>query len=266
MSDAGTRGVTTRTAVDDVAAKGYEVGGGDYERSRPGYPSEAIDLLVHELGLGPDSVGLELAAGTGKLTRLLHRRLAGLIAVEPVPAMRRHLAGVVPSVPVIAAVAEAVPLADGSVDGVVVATAFHWFRGEEALGEIARVLRPRGGLGLLWNNPDRRTSWVAEIWSVVDEHRGETPGNLDGSWLRAFRDDGPFGPLRQHTFFQQVDVALDDLVARVSSISFIAAMAPTARSEVLQRVRRIAEVHPDLAGREHFALPYRTSVFWCSKR
>ena len=266
MTDPAVGQAAARTAVDDVVARGYEVGGGDYERARPGYPSEALDVLLGELELGPTSVALELAAGTGKLTRLLHHRLGALVAVEPVPAMRRHLALAVPSVPVVAGLAEAVPLAGGSVDGVVVATAFHWFRGDQAVAEIARVLRPGGGLGLLWNNPDRSAPWVAAVWSVVDEHRGGAPGNLDGTWRQAFGDDAPFFPLEQRTFAHQVEIGIDDLVARVASISFIAALDPAARSDVLARVRCIAETHPGIAGRDRFELPYWTSVYWCLRR
>ncbi|MBW3580878.1 MAG: SAM-dependent methyltransferase, partial [Actinobacteria bacterium] len=105
------RGDHPGAAVDAVAARGYEVGGDDYERARPGYPDAAVDLVVQELALPRDGRVLELAAGTGKLTRMLVRRVAGVIAVEPVPAMRRRLAGAVPSVPVVGAVAEAIPLA-----------------------------------------------------------------------------------------------------------------------------------------------------------
>ncbi|MBW3626427.1 MAG: methyltransferase domain-containing protein [Actinobacteria bacterium] len=265
MTDTG-RGDRPGAAVDDVAARGYEAGGDDYERSRPGYPDAAVDLVVQELALPRDSRVLELAAGTGKLTRMLVRRVAGVIAVEPVPAMRRRLAGAVPSVPAVGAVAEAIPLADDSVDGVVVATAFHWFRGQEAVEEIARVLRPRCGLGLLWNNPDRSTSWVADIWSVVDEHRGDTPGNLDQTWRTSFREDGPFQALQEQAFAHEVEMAPDDLVARVASVSFIAALPGTERADVLERVRTIIATHPELAGRPTFPLPYRTSVFWCRRR
>lgn len=252
--------------VDDVAARGYEAAGGEYERSRPGYPQAAVDLVVQELGLAPDSTVLELAAGTGKLTRMLADRVAALVAVEPVPEMRRRLSAAAPSVPLVAAVAESVPLAAGAVDGVVVGTAFHWFRGEQALTEIARVLRPHRGLALLWNNPDRSTSWVADIWSMVDQHRGTTPGNRDQTWRTAFRDDGPFDRLQEQTFVHEVEMAVEDLVARVSSISFIAALSPATRTEILDRVRTVATAHPELAGRERFTFPYRTSVYWCRRR
>ncbi len=107
---------------------------------------------------------------------------------------------------------------------------------------------------------------MADVWSVVDEHRGDAPGNLDGSWRQGFRDDGPFGPLDHRNFSHEVEIGLDDLVARVASISFVAALAPLVRTEVLTRVRGMAEAHPGIAGRERFPLPHRTSVYWCSRR
>lgn len=179
--------------------------------------------------------------------------------------MRRRLAVAVPSAPAVAAVAEAVLLADRSIDGVPVATAFHWFRGEQALDEIARV-PPRCGLGLLWNNPDRSTSWVADVWSVVDEHRGNTPENLDQTWRTSFHHDRRFQSLEERTFVHSVQMATDDLVARVSSVSFIAALPDRDWAGVLERVRAIATAHPQLSGRARFALPYRTSAFWCRRR
>lgn len=260
--DVGTPG---RRAVDAVAAAGYRVAGGDYERSRPGYPSAAIDLLVAELALDDGRTVLELAAGTGKLTRLMVGAGARVVAVEPVPAMRRHLAVAVPSVPVVAAVAEAVPLAQHSVGAVVVATAFHWFDADAALIEMARLLPPGGGLGLLWNNPDRNARWVAEVWGLVDEHRGDVPGNRDLRWRELFGEGGQFSPLEMRSFVHATEVTLDDLLARVSSISFIAALPPPRRGEVLDEVRRIVTSHPDLAGRSRFSLPYRTNVYWCCR-
>lgn len=259
-------GAPLGTAVDDVAARGYRVGSGEYERSRPGYPEAAVDLVMGKLGLDRHSRLLELGAGTGKLTRMIAGRVAQVVAVEPVAEMRRLLGAAVPGTPVIAAVAEAIPLAGQSVHGVVVGTAFHWFRAEPALEEIARVLRRRGGLGLLWNNPDRSIPWVADVWRAVDQHRGDTPGNLDQAWRRAFHDGGPFEPLEERTFAHQAEMALDDLVARVSSISFIAALPVAERAGVLERVRTVAGTHPDLAGRPRLRLPYRTSVFWCRTR
>ena len=134
-----------------VAARGFQAGAEAYERGRPGYPTDAVDALTDALGVGPGATVVDLAAGTGKLTRLLVPSGATVIAIEPVDAMRRTLAAMLPRVPVVAGTAESMPLRDGSAGAVVAAQAFHWFDGEAALAEIHRVLAPGGRLGLVWN-------------------------------------------------------------------------------------------------------------------
>lgn len=250
--------------IRDIAAQGYTAGGDDYERARPTYPPAAVELLVRELAIGAGSSVLDLAAGTGKLTRLLMSTGAALVAVEPVEAMRRHLSAF-RGVQVLEGTAEALPLADASVDAVVVGTAFHWFSGEQALAEIARVLRPGGGLGLVWNNPDLEVDWVAEIWGLVGTKRRSAPRNRDLSWKQAFTPAQPFEPLRHRAFSHRQQLGIDGLIARVRSIAFVASLAPGEREELLEGVREIARTHPSLRGTEELELPYRTDVYWCRK-
>lgn len=250
--------------VRDIAAQGYTIGGDDYERARPTYPPAAVQLLIAELAIGPGSRVLDLAAGTGKLTRLLMPTAATLIAVEPVEAMRRHL-GALTGVEVLDGSAEAIPLARASVDAVVVGTAFHWFAGDEALTEIARVLEPGGGLGLVWNNPDLDVDWVAEIWGLVGAKRRSAPRNRDLSWKRAFTPAQPFEPLAHRCFSHSQELTVDGLVARVRSIAFVASLPPPERDALLRRVREIACSHPSLRGAERLELPYRTDVYWCRR-
>src|SRR5262245_17599074 len=118
----------------------------DYNRVRPEHPAEAIARAVANLGLDRNSDVLDLAAGTGRLTRLLTERVARVIAVEPDAAMRAVLSGTTDCHAVLDGTAEAIPLEDSSVDAVFVAEAFHWFDTGPALAEIARVLRPCGGV------------------------------------------------------------------------------------------------------------------------
>ncbi|MDQ3607562.1 MAG: methyltransferase domain-containing protein [Actinomycetota bacterium] len=250
--------------IPDIAAQGYELGGDDYERARPSYPPQAVDLLVGELEIGPGSTVLDLGAGTGKLTRLLRPTGATLVAVEPVEAMRRHLAAVA-DVQVLEGTAEAIPLADASIDSVVVGTAFHWFRGDQALAEIVRVLKPEGGLGLVWNNPDLDVDWVAEIWDLIGTKRRSAPRNRDLSWKEAFASAPGLTPLRHRRFSHAQQLGIDGLIARVHSIAFVASLPPAEREDLLERVREIASSHPGLAGGDRLALPYRTDVYWCRR-
>lgn len=252
--------------IHRVAARGYELAGRDYERARPLYPNDAIALLVTELGITGGSTVLELGAGTGKLTRLLAGTGAKWLALEPVAAMLAQLTAAVPTASALIGTAEAIPARTAVVDAVVVGTAFHWFRGVPALGEIARVLAPRGALGLLWNNPDRDTDWVAAVWEMVDEYRRGVPGNLDLSWQQAFTDTEHFTPLQHRRFAHTQEIDLDALLDRVASISFIASLPPAELETVRGRVQDLATSHLPDAGRGRFPLPYRTDVYWCRKR
>jgi A/G-specific adenine glycosylase len=156
--------------IDDVAATGFEAGAAAYELARPGYPDEAVAVLVGMLGIAAGVQVLDLAAGTGKLTRRLIELGASVIAIEPVRGMRRELQQAVAGVEVLDGTAESIPLADASVDVVTVAQAFHWFDAPLALAEIARVLRPGGGLAILWNERDESTPWVAEMSRIIRWH------------------------------------------------------------------------------------------------
>jgi SAM-dependent methyltransferase len=134
----------------------------EYDTVRPDYAPEAVARAAELLGLGPASCVLDLAAGSGTLTRALAGRFAEVVAVEPNDEMRAVLAQRSPHLDVLAGTAERIPLPDASVDAVFVGDAFHWFDGAAAADEISRVLKPRGGLALLWNHwwsdGDDRTS------------------------------------------------------------------------------------------------------------
>ena len=109
--------VHARAGAFDAAAEAYD-------RGRPGWPEAALDAIAGRLGLSPESAVLDLAAGTGKLTRMLVARFASVTAVEPLDGMRAVLGRVAPGARAIAGTAEAIPLADSAVDAVFVAEAF----------------------------------------------------------------------------------------------------------------------------------------------
>jgi SAM-dependent methyltransferase len=235
------------------AARGFERSVADYERGRPGYPREAVDFLADRLGLGRGETVLDLAAGTGKLTRELVRLGADVVAVEPLDAMRAALPE---DLHALDGTAESIPLPDESVDAVTVAQAFHWFDGDAALAEIHRVLRPDGGLGLIWNRRDDASPLHAEITRIIEPHRGGAPSHSSFTWKEAFGRTALFASLdEKHFSFEQVTDA-DGLVARVASISFVSGLGQAERRRVLDEVRSLA------AGNEPVVLRYRTDVFW----
>ena len=210
-----------------------------------------------ELGVGPGRTVLDLAAGTGKLTRLLAEIGADLVAVEPSAAMRSEFASVLPDIPVHEGTAEQIPLADASVDAVVVAQAFHWFDAPAALAEIERVLRPQGGLGLIWNERDESVPWVAEL-SRVMQWDVRMPYAVGTDFRAVLDESGRFTPAQRERFRFEQELDRDGLCERVSTTSFIASMDAAEREVLLQKVRELVSDFP-----ERFVLPYVTELFWC---
>ena len=144
----------------------------------------------------PGVTVVDLAAGTGKLTRLLAPAGADLLAVEPVAGMAHLLHEALPVVPLTSSTAEAMPFASGSLDAVTVAQAFHWFDADRAFAELHRVLRPRGRLGLVWNARDRSVDWVDQVWSIMDRVEKRAPWRAHDQWHdSALGDRTGFGPL-----------------------------------------------------------------------
>ena len=250
--------------IHEAAARGFAQAVADYERGRPGYPPEAVERLCEAVGIGSGRAVLDLAAGTGKLTRLLVPTGAELVAVEPVEQMRAALARVLPEATVLAGTAEHLPPRDGSVDAVVAGSAFHWFRGDEALTEIHRVLRPAGRLGLLWNVRDESVRWVAELTAIMEPYRGAAPGYRSGAWKEAFARTALFSRLRREEFRHLHRLEPEAVVARVASVSFVAALPEADRAAVLARVRALLARDASTRGREVVELPYRTDLWWCA--
>jgi SAM-dependent methyltransferase len=243
--------------VHEVAAKGFD-DPADYEAARPSYPPDAVQWFVEQLGIGPRRRVADVAAGTGKLTRLLTATGADLVAVEPVPGMRATFGRLVPGVPLVAAVAEALPLRDASLDAVVVAQAWHWFDHDRAIAEMRRVLRAGGGLGLVWNARDRTEPWVDEVWSIMDRVEKNAPWRDHENWRdSAFRAMPGFGEIRRAEFRHAQPVTPDDVVRRVASVSHVAVLPERERARVLDEVRAVLRTHPDANGRASLLLPYR---------
>jgi ubiquinone/menaquinone biosynthesis C-methylase UbiE len=247
--------------IDDLAARGFEVGAAAYELARPSYPDAAIEALARELDVSARTSVCDLAAGTGKLTRRLVELGAAVVAVEPVSGMRDQLETAVPGVDVREGTAEAIPLADASVDVVTVAQAFHWFDAPAALREIARVLTPTGGLAILWNERDESVAWVDEMSRVIRWHERTVSRYQHVHWADVVATSTLFTHLREEVIRWEQPLTREVLADRVRSISYIAVMPPT------ERERLAAEVTALVARRtEPFGLPYICRVQWCCRR
>jgi SAM-dependent methyltransferase len=232
----------------------------DYERGRPGYPATAVRVLD-----APGSEVLELGAGTGKLTRLLVQDHAEVLAIEPDPEMRRWLTGVCPNAVVVAGTAEAIPLADQSIDAVFSAEAFHWFTHELALAEISRVMRRDGKLVLMWNRPAGRVEpsivaverlleplWPDEIDMPLDLDPRRLPHARE--WPNALASSA-FEPPREVRFPNTQVVDRDGLVAFFGSMGWIGSLPDDDRSHLLDELRSLLTA-------PEYQMPFETHVYW----
>jgi SAM-dependent methyltransferase len=235
----------------------------DYELGRPGWPVEA----AHVAGVPASATVLELGAGTGKLTRLLVTRFASVIAVEPDEAMRRLLVSLCADAEVRAGSAETIPLADGSVDAVFAAEAFHWFDGERALAEIARVLRPRGALVLMWNVPAGPTRpSIARVEHLLTEvapprdELGHDPVDLNttrfasGEWRAPFAGS-PFEELREARLPNPQRLDREALVAFFESMGWLGELPVGERLTLLDRVRSLLDA-------DEYRRLWETRIYW----
>lgn len=217
-----------------------------YERGRPSYPPETIDWLLPD---GAQDV-LDLGAGTGKLTTRLVERGLDVIAVDPIPEMLELLSNSLPDTPALLGTAEEIPLADNSVDAVLVAQAWHWFDPERAVKEVSRVLRPGGRLGLVWNTRDERLGWVKDLGRIIGpEH---DPFNNEVTLAE------PFGETERHQVEWTSYLTPQALIDLVASRSYCITSPEQVRTRTLEQVRELLSTHPALANSSGLALPYIT--------
>ncbi len=242
--------------TDEVRDRHARSFGGDmaaYARARPGYPGAAVDWLVP-----PGAVDVvDLGAGTGQLTGSLVDRGLRVTAVDPSASMRAALAERLPDIPVLAGSGESIPVPDSSVDAVLCAQAWHWVDPAAASAEVARVLRPGGVLGLVWNDRESSGRWGAELDRLLIP-AGSAGSPVAGSGDRPPDVRAPFtveeGP--RVAWVQHVDAA--GLVDLVASRSYVLVLDDAGRRRVLAAAADLARRWSADTGSDQLGITYLT--------
>jgi SAM-dependent methyltransferase len=217
----------------------------DYDRYRPGPPPQALDWLIPP---GAQAV-LDLAAGTGAVTRELAGRAARIVAVEPDERMRAVLAARCPEAEVLDGRGEDIPLPAASVDAVVISSAWHWLDPGRAVPEITRVLRAGGVLGVIWISRDTRVPWVAEFNALARESReaDRRPDGAAGSRRRRAVEFPPGTPMsapEELTVEYSLPMTSEQLAGLLGTYSGVITLAEDQRAQFSRRVRAFLDRQP----------------------
>jgi SAM-dependent methyltransferase len=239
----------------DESARAHSFGAvaAAYDAGRPTFPAEALTWI-----LGPGRLQiLDLGAGTGKLAAVAAGLGHDVVAVDPSEEMLsvcRRIA----RVDTMVGAAESIPLAHASVDAVIVGQAFHWFEHARALPEIARVLRPHGVLGLLWNNHDTVVPWVRRIHRAM---MGEEalPGADKFDPMPILLQSDLFAMVETARFRHWHDLDRTGLRQLAQSHSRVAVLTESRRDAVLEQIDAIYDstARPP----EPLRMPYLTSCY-----
>jgi len=262
-----------------VAAAAFSGASDVYEASRPSYPVESVDFILETSGLKQERaekpVVVDLAAGTGKFTRLLPAHLK-IIAVEPAEGMRNKLIEVLPNITAIDGTAEKIPLESSSADLVTVAQAFHWFSHIEAVKEMHRVLKPGGYLCLIWNIEDSEANpWFLPLEAIFESIRNDdVPQYLQMKWRKVWEEQSklPIGHPDKLFHDEQVGkshhtvpFSYDKLWDRALSKSFVALLDDDKKAALKARID--AEIKPLVATDKdgNFSLKFSTTAYMFKK-
>jgi ubiquinone/menaquinone biosynthesis C-methylase UbiE len=235
-----------------------------YDASRPSYPVEAAQFLLGELSVTtntsesvPRRTVVDVGAGTGKLTGVLRSLGHHVIAVDPDPDMLAALSKNFPDVETHVGTAESLPIPDGFADAIVIAQAFHWVHRDTAFPELARILKPGGSLGIVWNHRDDSEPWVGELAKLWQEKAvtvGATFDHLVG-------EHSLFTKPEVHVSDYNQSLTTEQLIALTGSRSYVIALSQDERNDLFEKIRVLTNTHKDLAGRTEFNMAYHTRAY-----
>lgn len=247
---AGPRGPKLHATRRHELGQSFQDGGEHYDRVRPGYPMDSLEwILPHGARTAAD-----IGAGTGKFTSLLLQRDLEVAAVDPSRDMLEQLRKSYPQVNSLVGTAEATGLTDSAFDVVSVAQAWHWCDPLLASTEIARILRPGGTLGLVWNQLDTSIPWVHRLSRIMHAGDVHKPG---------FRPViGPeFHGLERHLTSWEDPLTPEDIMELAKSRSYYLRASEATRAKVMGNLQWYLHEHLGHATGETVPVPYVTQTW-----
>jgi SAM-dependent methyltransferase len=221
----------------------------DYERGRPSYPAESVQWVLD----GVSGLVADIGAGTGKLTAVIAGLGHRVVAIDPDPAMLSRLPTGIPTLP---GSGEQIPLDDGALDGVTFGQAWHWVDPVAGSAEVARVLRPGGVLGLIWNIRDESVDWVRRLTEII--HGGAEQQMVSSGGPRVAP---PLQPAGHHQHRWTASMTPEALESMIVSRSYLITAEPAVRDGIVGSARQLVHDHPDTAGADVIELPYGTHSY-----
>ena len=223
-----------------------------YHLFRPRYPQAVLNTLG-DYGLTSESVVADIGAGTGISSELFLNYGCTVYAVEPNAEMRaasEHYYGDWLNFHAIDGTAEATTLAEGTIDMIAVAQAFHWFDHAAARTEFARVLRPDGHVALFWNDrADNVSPFVNEYNALMKRFDVEQEATPRAKELLAsdeqleefFAPDG----YDAHELANPVTYDWDGLQGRALSSSYAPLPGHERHEEMIAALREVYDRHQE---------------------
>jgi SAM-dependent methyltransferase len=246
-------------ATDSARAFSFGQQAETYDRFRPAPPPAAVEWVLST----SCPIALDVGAGTGALSRRMAERAASVVAVEPDPRMLSVLARRSPTVIPVEGLAEHLPFGGSTVDAVMISSAWHWMDPQSTIAEIARVLRPGGVLGVLWNGPDRSVGWVGDLLGhreapdrspAGDRHRFELP------------DGAPFGDLDRRVIRWSLTMTTEELQGLARTYSANILLSEDERADQADELARRLAADPRLQDRSDVEVPMGCRCFRAVRR
>lgn len=257
--------------------RSFDAWADDYDRYRPTYPTPLFELIARELRLPSRPEVADIGAGTGRASIAMAARGWRVTAVEPggpmLDLLRARAAAERLGITAVQATAEATGLAPASVDLATAAQAFHWFDKPAALTEMARIVRPGGGVALFWNvREEARSPFVADYHRLLERYGGVA----EGKYLQAGRASGRaetaasmsvaegFGEPALHELWHDLPTTAETFVATAFTASYVRALSAQQQAAFRAELVALLADH-GLAGEGPFTVPYRIDC-WLARR